>query len=87
MSKFELGAYTIGDAPQYLADEGVELAKKYFDEQDIDMLVCFEAYERDQNSDLGRHWLAAEREANRVLAGDGRYDNSMVVLEAVELES
>ena len=86
MSKFELGAYTIGDAPQYLADEGVELAKKYFDDHDIDPFVCFDAYEHDQDSELGKHWLAAEREANRVLAGDDRYDNSMVVLETVELD-
>ncbi|PHY62284.1 hypothetical protein CS023_10295 [Shewanella xiamenensis] len=80
MNKFELGAEGVGDVPDYLAQEGLELAVLYFEENDLDPAECYVAYKQAPDSELGQAWYAAETEANRVLQGNKRYDNSMIVL-------
>ncbi|GGM78290.1 hypothetical protein GCM10009124_01310 [Shewanella xiamenensis] len=80
MNKFELGAEGVGDVPDYLAQEGLESAVLYFEENDLDPAECYAAYKQAPDSELGQAWYAAETEANRVLQGNKRYDNSMIVL-------
>lgn len=80
MNKFELGAEGVGDVPDYLAQEGLELAVLYFEETHLDPAECYAAYMQAPDSELGQVWYAAETEANRVLQGNKRYDNSMIVL-------
>lgn len=76
-----LTASSMGDAPDYLAEEGLELAQCYFDLEDLDPYECFTAYQTNPDSSLSRHWIAAEKEANLVLAGNRMYDNSMITIE------
>lgn len=80
MDKFELGAEGVGDVPDYLAQEGLELAVLYFEEHDLDPEECYAAYKHDRDSKHGQAWYAAETEANRVIQGNKRYENSMIVL-------
>ncbi|MFV0596828.1 hypothetical protein [Shewanella sp.] len=80
MNKFELGAEGVGDVPDYLAQEGLELAVLYFEENDVDPAACYAAYKQAPDSELGQAWYAAETEANRVIQGNKKYDNSMIVL-------
>ncbi|TPE50624.1 hypothetical protein FJD33_19960 [Shewanella sp. LC2] len=80
MNKFELGADGVGDVPDYLAQEGLELAVIYFEENDLDPAECYFAYKQAPDSELGQAWYAAETEANRVIQGNKKYDNSMIVL-------
>ena len=80
MNKFELGAEGVGDVPDYLAQEGLELAVLYFEENDLDPAECYVAYKQAPDSELGQAWYAAETEANRVIQGNKKYDNSMSVL-------
>ncbi|BDM63237.1 hypothetical protein NFHSH190041_06890 [Shewanella sp. NFH-SH190041] len=80
MSKFELGTEGIGDVPDYLAQEGLELAVRYFEEQEVEPAECYAAYQLDRDSELGQVWYAAEKAANKVIEGNQRYENSMIVL-------
>ena len=80
INKFELGAEGVGDVPDYLAQEGLELAVIYFEENDLDPAECYAAFKQAPDSELGQVWNAAETEANRVIQGNKRYDNSMIVL-------
>ena len=80
MNKFELGADGVGDVPDYLAQEGLELAVLYFEENDLDPAECYVAYKQAPDSEQGLAWYAAETEANRVIQGNKKYDNSMIVL-------
>lgn len=80
MDKFELGAEGVGDVPDYLAQEGLELAVLYFEEHDLEPAKCYTAYKQDTDTELGQAWYAAETEANRVIQGNKRYENSMIVL-------
>ena len=80
MNKFELGADGVGDVPDYLAQEGLELAVNYFEENDLDPAECYFAYKQAPDSELGQAWYTAETEANRVIQGNKKYDNSMIVL-------
>ncbi|MGR6503583.1 hypothetical protein [Shewanella sp. Koi 1] len=80
MNKFELGAEGVGDVPDYLAQEGLELAVLYFEENDLDAAECYVAFKQAPDSELGQAWYAAETEANRVIQGNKKYDNSMIVL-------
>lgn len=80
MNKFKLGAEGVGDVPDYLAQEGLELAAIYFQENDLEPAECYAAYKQAPDSELGQAWYAAETDANRVIQGNKRYDNSMIVL-------
>ena len=81
MNEKELIAVGVGDVPAWLADEGLELAVAYFENNDLSSQACFEAKEDETNSELACHWVEAEKLANKVLLGDSRYDNSMVSLD------
>lgn len=80
MNKFELGAEGVGDVPDYLAQDGLELAVLYFAENDLDPAECYAAYKQSPDSELGKAWYTAETEANRAIQGNKKYDNSMIVL-------
>ena len=81
MNKKELIAVGVGDVPAWLADEGLELASAYFEENSLNPLTCFEAKQNESDGELADHWVKAEKLANKVLLGDSRYDNSMVSLD------
>ena len=81
MNEKELIAVGVGDVPAWLAEEGLELAVAYFEDNDLDPKACFEAKKDDNNSELASHWDKAEKLANKVLLSDSRYDNSMVSLD------
>jgi len=81
MAEKELIASGIGDVPSWLANEGLELAEKYFEDHDLIPEDCYEAYNNGNNSQLANYWVQAEKIANNVLAGDERYENSMINLE------
>ena len=81
MNNKELIAIGVGDAPAWLAEDGLALALMYFNENDLDPQLCFEANKAGNNIKLASHWNKAEKKANQVLAGDSRYDNSMIVLD------
>lgn len=53
MNKFKLGAEGIGDVPDYLAQEGLELAALYFQENDLEPAECYAAYKQAPDSELG----------------------------------
>lgn len=80
MKEFILDAEGIGDVPSYLAQEGLELAIRYFENNDLSPAECYQAYKLDKESELGMAWYAAETEANKVLLGNERYENSMIIL-------
>jgi hypothetical protein len=77
----ELLAHGIGDIPAWLADDGLELALEYFDENDLNPHTCFKAKTDAPDSENARHWKQAEKLANRVLLSNSRYDNSMISLD------
>ena len=81
MNEKELVAVGLGLVPAWLADEGLELAVAYFENNDLDPKACFDAMEDDNNSELAGHWYKAQKLANKVLLSDSRYDNSMVCLD------
>lgn len=54
MSDIELDAYGIGDVPDYLAEEGLELAIRYFEENGLNAADCYEAFQKDKESELGK---------------------------------
>ena len=81
MDKQELIAEGVGDVPAWLADEGLELAVAYFEENDLDPKACFEAKREGSDSELAKHWDQAEKLANKVLLSNSRYDQSMISLD------
>ena len=81
MDEKEFIAVGIGDVPAWLADEGLELATIYFEDNSLNPQACFEAKENETNSELACHWNKAEKLANKVLLSDSRYENSMISLE------
>jgi len=81
MSTKELIAVGVGDVPAWLADEGLELAVEYFEDNSLSPQTCFEAKKDQSDSELAMHWDKAEKLANKVLLSDTRYDNSMISLE------
>ena len=76
-----LTASGIGQAWGDVLESGLVLAEGYFQEYDLDFESCHEAFENDENSELGKHWLAAENKANLALYAFNIQDDSMVVLE------
>lgn len=81
LDKKELIANGFGDVPPWLADEGLELAITYFDENDLSPQACFEAKRDGSDIELAKHWDKAETLANKVLLSDSRYDQSMISLD------
>lgn len=81
MNEKELIAIGIGDVPAWLANDGLELAVAYFEDNDLDPQTCFDAKEHKSNCELACHWDKAEKLVNKVLLGDSRYDNSMISLD------
>lgn len=75
-----MGAEGVGDVPDYLAQEGLELAVRYFEDHELEPAECYAAYQLDRDSELGQAWYAAGTEANKVIEGNQRYENSMIVL-------
>lgn len=84
MSKYILEASGIGDVPAYLAYEGLELARIYFEDNNIDPAESYSERNKNPKSELAQHWDKAEKISNRVLLSDERYDNSMISLEIEE---
>jgi len=76
----KLSAVGIGDVPAWLEYEGLELAKAYFEENCLDAYTCYITVQSNNNSELAYHWIMAEKEANKILADDSRYDNSCIYL-------
>lgn len=79
--EIEITAYTIGDAPAYLAEEGLKYAQYYFDVNNLNALQCFKAYQLEPDALLGQHWISACQKANLILMGNRLYDNSLICLE------
>ena len=79
MEKF-LSISGFGDVHETHLESGIVLADDYFTQQDLDFLKCFEAHEKDANSELGQHWIAAEGKANLALYAFNLQDNSMLEL-------
>ncbi len=65
---------------------GIVLARDYFSKHRLAFLECYEAYEKDKDSELGQHWEAAERRANLALYAFNLQDNSMLELEIEDEE-
>jgi hypothetical protein len=80
MDKQELVAEGIGEVPAWLAEEGLALAKRYFEDNNIDAETCFKAKGLTSRADLTTHWQEAEKLANTVLEGNAVYKNSMISL-------
>ena len=72
-----------GDVHEEHFESGLVLARYYFSTRDLDFLECYEAFEVDEKSELGQHWLAAEDKANLALYGFNLQDSSMLELEVV----
>ena len=68
MEKF-LSISGFGDVHETHFESGLVLAVNYFSEYELDFLECYEAFEKDEKSELGQHWLAAESKANLALYG------------------
>ncbi len=81
MDEKELIAVGVGDVPAWLAEEGLELAVAYFEDNDLNPQACFEAIKDESDSELANHWYKAQKLANKVLLSDSRYDNSMISLD------
>jgi len=79
MEKF-LSIDGCGDVCEHHFESGIVLARDYFSEHGLDFLACYEAFERDDKSELGQHWIAAENKANLALYAFNLQDNSMLEL-------
>ena len=73
-------------------DNGVKLFHKvktsthlrdYFFENGLDFLKCYKAFEKDEKSELGQHWITAESNANLALYAFNLQDSSLLQLEVV----
>ncbi len=70
-----------GDVHETHFESGIVLAREYFSGNNLDFLKCYEAFEKNDKSELGLHWLNAERKANLALFAFNLQDNSMLELE------
>lgn len=84
--EYELTASGCGQAWGDIVEDGLEAAKDYFFGNELDALDCFKAFVKDPKSKLGKHWDAAEAQANLVLAGRRQYENSMINLEVTDFK-
>ena len=85
MEKF-LSISGFGDVSEMHFESGIELAQDYFLEQGLDFLECYQAYKKEEKSELGQHWITAEHKANLVLYAYKLQNNSMLELEVVDEE-
>lgn len=85
MDKF-LSVTGFGNVHEAHFESGLVLARDYFSEHGLDYLACYEAFEKDEKSDLGQHWVAAEQKANLALYGFNLQDSSMLELKLVDEE-
>ncbi len=69
-----------GDVHEEHFESGLILAENYFFEHGLDFLACYKAFEKDEKSELGLHWVAAEDKANLALYGFNLQDSSMLEL-------
>ncbi len=80
MQKF-LSVTGFGNAQEEHFESGHALASEYFDSRNLVFLECYQAYEKDNKSTLGKHWLEAENYANLALYASNLQDCSMLELE------
>lgn len=83
MEKF-LSVSGFGDVYEPHYESGYALAKEYFESRNLDFLECFEAYEQNKDSKLGKHWLEAGRYTNLALYAWNLQDSSCLTLEVVD---
>ena len=79
MDKY-LSVTGFGNVHEAHFERGYELATEYFNSRNLDFSKCFEAYEKDQGSRLGMHWVEAEKCANLALYAFNLQDCSMLEL-------
>lgn len=75
-----------GDVHEAHFESGLILARVYFSEHGLDFIECYKAFKKNEKSDLGQHWVAAESKANLALYGFNLQDNSMLELEVINEE-
>ncbi len=85
MEKF-LSISGFGDVSERHYESGIVLARQYFLARDLDFYKCYNAYVKDETSELGLQWIAAEREANLALYAFNLQDSSMLELELADEE-
>ena len=73
-----------GDVHEEHFECGLVLAENYFSKHGLDFLKCYEAFDKDENLELGKHWGKAEQEANLALYAFNLQDSSMLELEIVD---
>ena len=83
MEKF-LSINGFGDVQEKHFESGIVLAKGYFSKHHLDFLECYYAFEKGNNSELGKHWCKAEQEANLALYAFNLQDSSMLELEVID---
>lgn len=83
MEKF-LSITGFGNVHEEHFENGHVLASEYFTNRNLDFLKCYEAYEKDNDSKLGKHWIDAEKHANLALYASNLQDCSMLELELVD---
>ena len=79
MEKF-LSVDGFGDVHEVHFESGIELAKGYFSKHNLDFLECYNAFEKNEKSELGKHWSKAEQKANLALYAFNLQDSSMLEL-------
>ena len=83
MEKF-LSVTGFGNIHEGHYERGYVLARDYFRSRDLDFLECYQAHEKDRESELGKHWFDAEKYANLALYASDLQDCSMLTLEIVD---
>ena len=83
MEKF-LSVTGFGNVNEGHYERGHVLASDYFSSKNLDFSECYEAYEEGKDSELGKHWIDAERFANLALYAFNLQDCSMLELELVD---
>ncbi len=53
-----------GDVHEEHFERGLVLAENYFFEHGLDFLKCYDVFDKDEKSELGKHWSKAEQVAN-----------------------
>ena len=83
MEKF-LSVTGFGNVHEGHFESGHVLASEYFTSRNLDFSKCYESYKKDQDSELAKHWLEAEKYANLALYAFNLQDCSMLELELVD---
>ncbi len=72
-----------GDVHEDHFESGLVLARRYFSEHNLDFLECYNAFEDNKKSELGKHWANAELQANLALYAFNLQDSSMLELKVI----